>query len=670
MTPNLIRREQSGGYAELRLQRHRLRLRRHEGAGTGTERRGRPHPERALRVPRNSTRWCRPITASIGRTAWKAPSSARSFQPRVPRTRRDMEDKIRARIREPRYRCGHPPDSATSTGRRRGGDFVTTPSTEFYSTSARTGADRGARRTGARGCATSTSSGDSTSPTAISTSSMPGSTTASRRPRRQRRHAGERRGVSSRRTVGATTISKLTSPSVDVSWQPAPTTSAVRFYSYSRRVHNIRRASSPTPACIGSYYYFFSDGSSADQRNRRAAPAPPGRDDARRDAAVCSAANCEVAVRNGLGTPVRSFQSAGPGTSSQKDRNTVAVLGFHYELRPGHDRRRIHPFDGPHEDRLRVQPRGAGSERRAGGARRATGGAISSFARTSSTRTPSCRSPSGCPCAALRYAGCEDPRLALRRRAAPIRCPPTTAPTSTSVRRTTRCTCSERYSGASCDICQARQDVPPRSHRRADLVDARGDGPVPAGGLRPRCGRRQTASSRSRCASRATESGATAAAPPGAPPFPTLDGQHAAYLNKQLREFMSGKRKNDLMAPLIASLKKNQMLRPGRPFRRPEPRRRAPSANPQLAATGQGVYEEGNHATGVPACVGCHLPDGVGNQRYPRLAGQRQAYVVQQLTNFKSGARTNDRAGVMRAVAGRLTDQEMRAVAEDVAGLR
>ena len=52
------------------------------------------------------------------------------------------------------------------------------------------------------------------------------------------------------------------------------------------------------------------------------------------------------------------------------------------------------------------------------------------------------------------------------------------------------------------------------------------------------------------------------------------------------------------------------------------------------------------------------------------LAGQLQAYVVQQLTEFKSGARSNDRAHVMRAVAARLTDEEMRAVAEYLAGLR
>ena len=91
--------------------------------------------------------------------------------------------------------------------------------------------------------------------------------------------------------------------------------------------------------------------------------------------------------------------------------------------------------------------------------------------------------------------------------------------------------------------------------------------------------------------------------------------------------------------------------------------------NQELAARGKVLYEEGNRATGVPGCIGCHLPEGEGSQRYPRLAGQRQAYTVQQLMDFKSGTRSNDRARVMRFVAGRLTDEEMRAVAEYLAGL-
>jgi cytochrome c553 len=155
---------------------------------------------------------------------------------------------------------------------------------------------------------------------------------------------------------------------------------------------------------------------------------------------------------------------------------------------------------------------------------------------------------------------------------------------------------------------------------------------------------------------------------PAAPTFPQLDGQHATYLDKQLREYKTGKRKSDIMAPLIGALKKREIPVMAAHFASQTPAR-GTVENPQLAARGKVLYEEGNRATGVPGCVGCHLPNGVGYQRYPRLAGQRQAYIVQQLVDFKSGARSNDRARVMRAVARRLTDEEIRAVAEYVAGL-
>ena len=153
-----------------------------------------------------------------------------------------------------------------------------------------------------------------------------------------------------------------------------------------------------------------------------------------------------------------------------------------------------------------------------------------------------------------------------------------------------------------------------------------------------------------------------------APKFPQLDGQHAAYLEKQLREYKSGKRKSDIMAPIFMALKKEQIPGLAAHFASQSPAR-GTVENPELAARGKLLYEEGNRATGVPGCIGCHLPDGVGSQRYPRLAGQRQAYTVQQLMDFKSGTRRNDRAHVMRALAGRLTDEEMRAVAEYLAGL-
>ena len=162
--------------------------------------------------------------------------------------------------------------------------------------------------------------------------------------------------------------------------------------------------------------------------------------------------------------------------------------------------------------------------------------------------------------------------------------------------------------------------------------------------------------------------GGGAAGAPAAPTFPTLNGQHVAYLEKQLREYKSGKRKSPVMAPLIGTLKKGQIRAMAAHFASQPPQRGAVE-NPDLAAKGKVLYEEGNRASGVPACVGCHQPGAVGHPRYPRLAGQRQAYVVQQFAEFKSGARSNDRAHVMRALAGRLTDEEIRAVAEYLAGL-
>ena len=162
--------------------------------------------------------------------------------------------------------------------------------------------------------------------------------------------------------------------------------------------------------------------------------------------------------------------------------------------------------------------------------------------------------------------------------------------------------------------------------------------------------------------------GAGAAGAQAGPTFPKLDGQHAAYLEKQLREYKSGKRTSAIMAPLIAALKKRDIPGMAAHFASQAPARGAVQS-PDLAGRGKVLYEEGNRATGVPGCIGCHLPNGAGSRGYPRLAGQLQTYTVQQLVDFKSGARRNDRARVMRQVAGRLTDEEMKAVAEYLAGL-
>ena len=166
------------------------------------------------------------------------------------------------------------------------------------------------------------------------------------------------------------------------------------------------------------------------------------------------------------------------------------------------------------------------------------------------------------------------------------------------------------------------------------------------------------------CHGPAAESGPQAS---GVPPIPRVSGQHVEYLAKQLREYKAGKRKNDVMVPMLQKIRNGQLEELAAHFAGQTPARSAAQKSP-LIERGRTLYEQGNAA--VPACVGCHQANGAGAPRYPRLAGQRQTYVGQQLMNFKQGARTNDRARVMRSIAGNLSEEDMQAIAEYLAGLQ
>ena len=152
------------------------------------------------------------------------------------------------------------------------------------------------------------------------------------------------------------------------------------------------------------------------------------------------------------------------------------------------------------------------------------------------------------------------------------------------------------------------------------------------------------------------------------PMFPRLAGLQAEYLAKQLNDFLDGKRKNDLMAPSLASISSGDVRGLAAYFAGQKPAK-GTAGDPKLADKGKVLYDDGNVDTGVPACVGCHQPEGAGNERYPRLAGQHAAYTAAQMSAFKAGTRTNDRAKVMRAVAERLTEQEIAALSEYLAGM-
>jgi len=64
-------------------------------------------------------------------------------------------------------------------------------------------------------------------------------------------------------------------------------------------------------------------------------------------------------------------------------------------------------------------------------------------------------------------------------------------------------------------------------------------------------------------------------------------------------------------------------------------------------------------------CVLCHGPDGraPAKDSYPVLAGQRRAYLAQQLRDLRSGLRSNGRSALMREFVERLDDSEIDALA-------
>lgn len=152
------------------------------------------------------------------------------------------------------------------------------------------------------------------------------------------------------------------------------------------------------------------------------------------------------------------------------------------------------------------------------------------------------------------------------------------------------------------------------------------------------------------------------------PLFPKLAGQQPEYIAKQLADFIAGRRINDAMVPFLPQIKTADIAGLAAYY---SAQARAPGTveDAALAAAGRKLYDDGNEETGVPACSGCHEAAGEGSDLYPRIAGQHQTYTAQEMLRFKNGERTNDKGKVMRAVAERLTEDEIRAVAEYLAGL-
>jgi len=153
------------------------------------------------------------------------------------------------------------------------------------------------------------------------------------------------------------------------------------------------------------------------------------------------------------------------------------------------------------------------------------------------------------------------------------------------------------------------------------------------------------------------------------PEWPSLAGLGERYIAAQLTAFKKGERNDPLMSPQAQPLSEQdirdlaayfatQTMKPG-------------EADESLVKAGEQIYLGGIPAKGVPACAACHGPAGAGNapSAYPRIGGQQAVYLAKQLQAYRAGTRTTDPNRMMRDIAGKLSDEEIKAVASYANGL-
>lgn len=153
----------------------------------------------------------------------------------------------------------------------------------------------------------------------------------------------------------------------------------------------------------------------------------------------------------------------------------------------------------------------------------------------------------------------------------------------------------------------------------------------------------------------------------GASANPILQGQHPEYLVKQLNEFKSGKRDNPIMLGMASMLSDDDM-RSVAAFYAGKQAAAGATTDAELKQLGEKIYRGGIADRKIPACAGCHSPNGAGiPAQYPRLSGQHAEYTESQLKGFRDGLRKN--SAQMTGVAAKLNDREIKALADYVSGL-
>lgn len=150
---------------------------------------------------------------------------------------------------------------------------------------------------------------------------------------------------------------------------------------------------------------------------------------------------------------------------------------------------------------------------------------------------------------------------------------------------------------------------------------------------------------------------------------PKIAGQNAKYIVKQLQDFKSGSRSGPTMSAMVAALSEQDMEDIAAYYASQSVS--LGGADPAAIEIAEPIYRAGIKDLTVAACSACHSPTGDGNAQagFPSLSGQHQEYTLQQLKDFRSGARANDASGMMQTIVERMTDKELEAIASYVSGL-
>jgi len=155
-----------------------------------------------------------------------------------------------------------------------------------------------------------------------------------------------------------------------------------------------------------------------------------------------------------------------------------------------------------------------------------------------------------------------------------------------------------------------------------------------------------------------------------APNFPKLAGQGERYLLKQLQDIKSGARPVLEMTGQLDNFNEQDLADIAAWFA--SQKMTVGAADAELVARGESLFRGGKLAEGMPACTGCHSPQGTGNSAagFPHLGGQHAQYTAKQLTDFREGERVNDGdAMIMRSIAAKLSNKDIAAISSYIQGL-